>query len=126
MASRVVTALCCIDGRSVRPLAEWMRKKYHAIEVDVITDPGLAALLATGHETTARRGAEVSVTKHGSERLVVAGHAPCASIDESEAAQKTAVLRAREVVESWGLGVPVDAAWVDERHNVMEIGRDRA
>lgn len=74
-------ALTCIDGRVQEPLAAWVRTRHGVRYVDVVTEPGMDAVLARGghaERDALLAKADVSRRAHGATTLVVAGHADCA------------------------------------------------
>lgn len=81
MGERFATLVTCIDGRIQRPLDGWVRDLTGVDYVDTITEPGLDGYLATAtDEDLAAFVAKILVSRraHGSDTLVIAGHADCA------------------------------------------------
>ena len=78
------TAINCMDGRVQVPVIDWLRRQYGADYVDMITEPGPERLLAEGKDQTAvesiRKKIEISVTRHSSELVIIAGHHDCAGV----------------------------------------------
>lgn len=74
--------LNCIDGRAQQPLLDWMRDQYDVDYADVVTEPGIDALLAEGPQDAREAVLNkvcVSRLAHLSCYLVVAGHHDCAA-----------------------------------------------
>lgn len=75
------TAINCMDGRVQLPMIDFVRKEFGADYIDMITEPGPIAFLAggTGREVDSIiRRVRVSVEKHGSSVICIAGHYDCA------------------------------------------------
>lgn len=110
--------LTCIDGRVQDPLAAWVRERYGVRYVDVVTEPGMDALLARGSQATLAAvlaKACVSRRAHGAATLVIAGHADCAGhpVPDAEHVQDvaTAVHRTATALPEFEVaGAFVDAA----------------
>ncbi len=74
--------LNCIDGRAQQPLLDWVCTQYAIDYADVVTEPGIAALLASGAPKWRDAVLDkvcVSRLAHLSCYLVVAGHHDCAA-----------------------------------------------
>lgn len=74
--------LNCIDGRAQQPLLDWVRSQYAVDYADVVTEPGIDALLAAGAPSAREAVLDkvcVSRLAHLSSYLVVAGHHDCAA-----------------------------------------------
>jgi hypothetical protein len=48
--AKFATAINCIDGRTQNPVIEWMRKHYSVSYADMITEPGVDAILAENRD----------------------------------------------------------------------------
>jgi carbonic anhydrase len=81
-SARFGTAINCMDGRTQIPVIEWMRKRYRVSYVDMITEPGVDAVLAENDDTrtieSIKRKVRISTEKHGSRLIAVVGHYDCA------------------------------------------------
>ncbi len=74
--------LNCIDGRTQQPLLDWVRAQYGVDYADIVTEPGIDALLALGRPTDREAVLDkvcVSRLAHLSCYLVLAGHHDCAA-----------------------------------------------
>ena len=111
--------LNCIDGRAQRPLLDWVRARYDVDYADVVTEPGIDALLALGRPAARDAVLDkvcVSRLAHLSCYLVVAGHHDCAanpvprSVHEEHI--RTAVHRLRSALPRFEVaGVYLDDRW---------------
>lgn len=79
MPDRFATILTCIDGRIQRPLDEWTREYLGVDFVDTITEPGPESAVVSDDGLAALMAkVRVSQDAHGSQVLVIAGHSDCA------------------------------------------------
>lgn len=116
---RFAVVLNCIDGRAQQPLLEWVRARYGVDYVDVVTEPGVDAVLALGDAVTLEvllDRVRVSQRAHLARNLVVAGHHDCAANavprPVHEAQIRTAVHRVRAALPEFEVaGVYLDQSW---------------
>lgn len=121
-----VTAINCMDGRVQLPVIEYLRDRFDAAYVDVITEPAPNRILA-GREQPGSgsifRRVDISTACHGSRRIAVVGHADCsgnpAGCDEQNAQTRTAAGILRERYPD----AEIVALWVDETWAVHELER---
>ena len=121
---RFATAINCIDGRTQRPVSEWIRIQFGVDFVDTITQPGPDAALISGSAPvvdTMRQNTAVSVTSHQSQLIAIAGHHGCAGNPVSDDEHKEQIRRACEVVAQWGFPVRIIGLWVNEWWQVEVI-----
>ena len=92
----------------------------------MITEPGPNRILAEGKDTktieSLKEKVRISVEKHGSRVISIAGHYDCAGNPETEVVQKEHLKKARDIIASWGF--PVDriiALWLDENFEVSVV-----
>jgi hypothetical protein len=119
------TAINCMDGRVQIPVIEFLRMQYGVDYVDMITEPGPERLLAEckdrkGIESIQKR-VEISVTRHSSKLVAIAGHRDCAGNPADKETQLKQISSAVKIVESWNLEVRVIGLWVDERWEVQKV-----
>jgi carbonic anhydrase len=119
------TAINCMDGRVQGPVTEWMKKKYSVDFVDVITEPGPNNILARNLEKSSvesiKKRVEISVTRHGSKLVAIAGHHDCAGNPAEKDFQVKHILNAMETVRSWEFDVELIGLWVDLNWEVYEV-----
>jgi len=74
-SARFGTAINCMDGRTQIPVIEWMRKRHGVSYVDMITEPGVDAVLAANDDAqtieSIKREVGISTEKHGSRIIAV-------------------------------------------------------
>ena len=121
---RFGTAVNCIDGRAQTPVTDWMRLNCNIAFVDMITTPGAEQVLCEGPNERASRiekKVRLSVVRHLSETVAVAGHYDCAANGCDREEKLVMILDAVETVKSWGLGVRVIGLYVNEWGSVEVI-----
>lgn len=123
---KFITVINCIDGRVQLPVIEWARRKHRTDYVDMITEPGPNKILAENKDIflvdSIKRRVEISVKKHGSRLIVIAGHYDCAGNPEGKETQFKQLISAIKTVESWGFKTAIAGLWINERWEVFEIG----
>lgn len=119
------TAINCIDGRVQIPVIEWLRRQYGVDYIDMITEPGPERLLAEAKDLMAcaliRRRLEISINRHNSSLVAIAGHHDCAGNPAGEETQLEQILTAIKTLKSWNFKVKVIVLWVDENWKVREV-----
>ncbi len=114
-----------MDGRVQLPVIEYLKNKYGADYVDMITEPGPIKILSENEEKFAvesmRNRVKISALGHGSSLIAVVGHYDCAGNPACREVQRKQTLSAMEVVRSWGFALQIIGLWVDENWEVCEI-----
>jgi len=124
------TAINCMDGRTQIPIIDYMKKKYGVDYVDMITEPGPIRILAENKDETMinsiKRRVEVSMIKHGSKYIAIAGHYDCAGNPVDKERQIKQILDSIKTVRSWGFKGEIFGLWVDENWRVHEVKLNKA
>jgi len=127
MANLFVTAINCMDGRVQEPIISYMKGRFGADYVDMITEPGPVAIIADpsgdARVPGIRARAEISVNKHGSAVVAVVGHDDCAGNPAPPTVQQRQVRASVEAVKQWHPEVNVIGLWVDDNWDVSELER---
>ncbi len=121
---KFVTAINCMDGRTQRPVSDWMLEKYGADFVDTITEPGADKALTEGPDwqvESVKNRVFISVNGHGSRTVAVVGHHGCAGNPVSKEQHLEMTKRAVDVVASWNLPVHIIGMWVGDDWKVEVI-----
>lgn len=117
MPPRFATAINCIDGRAQIPVIEWVKLQFTVDFVDTITSPGADGALARGYPQSVQDilgKVRLSRSVHNPKVIVVAGHYDCLANPVKSEEHREHILAAANLVLSWGLGVRVVGAWVNE------------
>ena len=119
------TALNCIDGRVQEPVIEYVRQRFHVEHVDVITEPGVNAFLV---DTSSSIRVEhvfdklrISIERHHSAGIAVAGHHDCAANPASRTEQESQIRQAMQMIRSRHADIEIIGLWVDECWAVSEL-----
>lgn len=124
------TVVNCIDGRVQIPVINFIRSKTGVDYVDVITEAGVAKLLANNENLSVLQSIKerirVSIEKHSSKSIWVTAHHDCAANNVDEATQIHQVLEAAELISKWFPQADVSGLWVDRDTRVLEIERGRS
>lgn len=109
--------LSCIDGRVQRALADWVREQYDVDYADVITEPGVDAVLALGDPAVREALLDkvcISRLAHLSSYLVVAGHHDCAANPVPQVVHEEQIRAAVRRLRAALPGFHVDGVFQDE------------
>jgi len=125
MEATFTTAINCIDGRVQMPVVGWMKKEYGVQYVDMITELGPNKILAENTNLakieSIRKRLDISITKHNSRVVAIAGHYDCAGNPVGEENQIKHIFAAVQVIREWNMGVRVIGLWVDEYWRVRVV-----
>lgn len=119
------TVVNCMDGRVQLPVIEYLKKKFNADYVDVVSEAGPNRILGRQTRPVLLEAIlyriEISVSRHESVGIAVVGHHDCAGNpagkEEQNEDTQAAVAYLREQYKS----VPVIGLWVDENWEVSEL-----
>ena len=125
-SARFAAAINCMDARTQIPVMEWVRKRYGVGYVDMITEPGVDAVLAENKPAqtieSIKRKAGISIRKHGSKLIAIVGHHDCAGNSVDMHTHLTRIRTAIKTIASWGFNAHVFGMWIGEYWNVdLEI-----
>ena len=123
------TALNCIDGRTQTPVIEFLKKRFQVMYVDLITEPGVDGVLATGNDAakteSVLRRCDVSLEKHDSVGIAVIGHFDCAGNPVEDEVHLNQIQQAVGQIQGRYQNVEVIGLWLDEEFRVHEVGRSQ-
>ena len=118
------TAINCMDGRVQEPVAKWLKENFSVTYVDMITEPGPDLLMTTASPAamaSLKAKAEISVVKHGSRVIALAGHYDCAANTSSPEEHREQIRQGVEAIQAWGLEASVVGLWVNEAWEVEQV-----
>ena len=92
------TLVCCMDGRFIHILNEYIRGNYRYTFVDTITDAGAVNKIVNDDylKSIEDKVVLISVNKHKSDHIFVAGHSDCAGCPIDDETQKGYIRQAAE------------------------------
>ena len=103
------TLVCCMDGRFIHILNEYIRGNYRYTFVDTITDAGAVNKIVNDEDylkSIEDKVVLISVNKHKSDHIFVAGHSDCAGCPTDDETQKGYI---RQAVEKMHNDLPHEA-----------------
>ena len=93
------TLVCCMDGRFIHILNEYIRGNYRYTFVDTITDASAVNKIVNDEDylkSIEDKVVLISVNKHNSDHIFVAGHSDCAGCPTDDETQKGYIRQAAE------------------------------
>ena len=117
-----------MDGRVQLPVIEYLQKRFDAEYVDSITEPGPNLILATQSNNALVESIfnrlKISIEKHASVGIAVAGHYDCAGNPATEKEQTEHTLDAIKCIKLRFPDIEIIGLWVNENWKVSEIPTD--
>jgi len=118
MKNIFVTTINCIDGRIQKPVTEFAITKFRADYVDLITEPGADKILSDNKAIdiieSVKRRTLVSIEKHKSKVVIIAGHHDCAANPVEKEEHYRQLKKAVQNIKRWNLKVDVCGVWVNK------------
>lgn len=117
-------AVNCIDGRAQLPIIEWIKFHGSVQYVDMITEPGADGILSgvvEGDYETIYRNISVSVEKHSSSIIALAGHFDCAGNPVSNEEHIEHIKAGVETIVGWFPALRVVGLFVNDYETVDVI-----
>jgi hypothetical protein len=119
------TAINCLDGRVQAPVIIYMKTKYDVDYVDMITEPGPNQILAENNDVvlieSIKNRVAISVEKHNSKIIAIAGHYDCASNPTSEENQKRQISGAKNNIRKWYPNLKIIGLWITKNWIIYEV-----
>lgn len=101
------TMVNCIDGRTQKPVRDWMKKELHVEFVDAVNVAGPTNAITKGSKEIIDHLKEeviISVEGHKSENVVIIAHQDCAKNPISDNDQISELKEACDIVSlQWGI-----------------------
>ena len=91
--------VCCMDGRFIHIVNKYIRSNYRYTFVDTITDAGAVNKIVSDEDylkSIEDKVVLISVNKHKSDHIFVAGHSDCAGCPTDDETQKGYIRQAAE------------------------------
>jgi carbonic anhydrase len=119
------TVINCMDGRVQLPVIDWLKKHYDLDYIDTVTEPGPELVLSENSDDytirSIKRKVDISVSRHNSNLIAVAGHTDCAGNPIDSRTKQGQIAKAVRTVQSWNYDVRVIGLFVDEEWEVRQI-----
>ncbi len=124
------TAINCMDGRVQDHVARFLRSRFAAQYVDMVTEAGPCRILAEGKERHAigsmlnRVG--ISLARHQSRGIAVVGHEDCGGNPVPKEAQIEQLATSVAFLRLHYPDTPIIALWVELAGHIEEIEAESA
>lgn len=119
-----VSAINCMDGRTQEPVNNYLKDKYQADYVDVITEPGPVKIIAERKPDSLiesiKTRLDISINKHGSKVIALVAHHDCAGNPVDKAEQIEQMSKALKNLKELYSAVEVIGLWVGDDWQVEE------
>lgn len=117
------TLICCMDGRFIHIINEYIRKNYRYEYVDTITDAGPVSKVI--HEEYLKAVEDkivlISINKHKSDHIFIAGHSDCAGCPIDDSTQKDYIKEAVCMIYEHLPDLAVTGLFVNESGEVENL-----
>lgn len=118
------TAINCMDGRTQLPVIAFLKERFGAEFVDMVTEAGPVGVLSTNPESAISKSilerVGLSLRAHGSRSIAVAAHHDCAGNPIAEAEQRTQLDACVRLLAERYPNVDVIGLWIDDTWSVCE------
>ncbi len=118
------TVINCIDGRTQLPALNWIKENYSIDYVDAITEPGPDKVVSEEKVEKIEQlksKINISIEKHGSKLVVIAGHHDCAGNPISKEEHQNQIRKSISVIKSWNMSVEVIGIWINDRWEIEKV-----
>ena len=119
------TAINCMSGQTQLPVLYFLRERFKATYVDMITEPGPDLILAKQTSLTLVQSilsrVDISVRGHGSRGIGVVAHHECSGNPAGKTEQMVHLQGAVRFLKMHYADVEIIALWVDENGRVTEV-----
>jgi hypothetical protein len=119
------TTINCIDGRTQRPVIDYITQNYGVDIVDMITFPGADGIFSNeqrlAEASFARGSASISVQKHNSRIIAVVGHYDCAGNPGDRSHHYMQIRKALQEVSVWNFPAKIIGLYVNDNWQVEEV-----
>lgn len=117
-----MTAINCMDGRVQEPLIKFLKENYRHDYVDMITEAGPIKYLADNINSTIinsiKDRLDISINKHGSQIVAIAGHHDCAGNPVDKDTQTKHIQASIKNLQAVYRDITFIGLWVDEKLEV--------
>ena len=118
------TTLNCIDGRTQKPVSDWIKENFQVDVVDTITEPGCDKVLPENNSekiNQLKSKVQISINAHKSSVVVIVGHHDCAGNPVSKEEHIEQIKKSAEIIKSWNLPVKVAGLWINDQWKAEKI-----
>jgi len=119
------TAVNCMDGRVQLPVINYLKERFSANHVDMITEPGpnriLSELTASMIVGSIITRIDLSIQRHSSRGIAIVGHHDCAYNPSQKEEQISHNQESIIFLKNRFPNVEIIGLWVDQYWQVFEI-----
>lgn len=119
------TAINCMDGRVQEPVIRFLKTHYNVDYVDMITEPGPDKIIAEDTDkykmNSIKQRLDISVNKHGSKIILMAGHADCAGNPVDKDTHIAQTLNASATIREWYPEAQIVPVWIGDDWSVEPL-----
>ncbi len=119
------TAINCMDGRVQRPALDYLTERFGADYIDTITESGANGVLARREDPalveSILRKVTLSIEKHRTIGIAVAGHYDCAGNPGDKNHQNRDTAAAARFLREQFPDTPIIGLWIDDQWTCEEI-----
>lgn len=110
------TLICCMDGRFIHIINEYIRNNYRYEYVDTITDAGPSSKIVYDDyiKEVEDKIVLISIKKHKSDHIFVAGHSDCAGCPTDDETQKNYIKKSVAMMHEHLPNIPVTGLFAYE------------
>ena len=116
MKQHFVTAVNCIDGRTQEPLIGFIKRKFSAEYIDLVTELDPDKILSENKQKetikSIKNRVSTSIEKHNSKILIIAGHHDCAANPVEKEEHYKQLKKAVQNLKEWNLEIDVYSVWL--------------
>ena len=122
---RFCSAINCMDGRVQLPVIRYLQNRFRVDYVDSITEAGPNLILSEAGNTSSTQAIferlKISVEKHHSVGVAIAGHHDCAGNPAPKNDQIVQIQKAIQLIRRQYENMEVIGLWIDKNWEVHEI-----
>ena len=119
---KFAAAINCMDGRIQLPVIKFLKERYGAKYIDIITEPGPIKYLdhQVNHAIieTIKKRVKISVEMHGTKVIAITGHYDCAGNPVDKKTQLRQIEESVKTVKKWGYDIKIIKLWINEKWEV--------
>ncbi len=119
------TAINCMDGRTQKPIIEYLTKKFNVNYIDIISEPGPNLILSEQNNKELLKSIfakiNISIERHGSENIAIIGHYDCAGNPSPKVNQLLHIKEAVKFIQLQYPNINVIGLWVNKNWMVEEV-----
>ena len=126
---RFCTVVNCMDGRVQIPVINFLQEYFDSEYVDSITEPGPVKIIANGFPNSALKSIhariKISVEKHNSVGIAIAGHYNCAGNPETKKVQIEQIKKSVQKLNLLYPEIRIIGIWINRKWKVTHKPKEK-